>query len=220
MELIQLSAQTRTITGKQVKSLRNEGLIPAELYGHGTPNAHLSVSAKEFNKVYKAAGSSTMLVLTIGKEKVSAMIHEISRDSVKSDIIHVDFYQVRMDEKITAYVPLEFTGESPAVKEKNAVINRSLAEVEVEAFPQDIPHTIVVDLSVLDDFDKSIYVKDLVMPKGVEVQIEGDTVVATATEPLPEEVVVAAETVDVSAVKSETEEKKSERDAGKAAKEE
>jgi large subunit ribosomal protein L25 len=220
MESIQLSAQPRTIIGKQVKSLRSEGLIPAELYGHGTKNAHLSVSAKEFNKVYKEAGTSTMVTLTIGKEKESAMIHDIFRDSVKGDILHVDFYQVRMDEKIKAHVPLEFIGESSAVKEKNAVINRSLAEIEVEAFPQDIPHTITVDLGALDDIDKSIYVKDLVVPKGVEVLIEEDTVVATATEPLPEEVVVAAEPVDVSAVKSETEEKKAERDAGKATKEE
>jgi large subunit ribosomal protein L25 len=207
--------------GKQVKSLRKDGLIPAELYGHGTKNEHLSVSAKEFNKVYKTAGSSTMLTLTVGKEKTSAMIHDIVRDSVKSDIIHVDFYQVRMDEKITAHVPLEFIGESLAVKEKNAVINHSLAEVEVEAFPQDIPHTIVVDLSALTDIDTSIYVKDLVMPKGVEVQVEGDTVVATATEPLPEEVVEpVAETADVAAIKTEGDEKKAERDAGKAAKEE
>jgi large subunit ribosomal protein L25 len=207
--------------GKQVKSLRKDGLIPAELYGHATKNEHLTVSAKEFNKVYKAAGSSTMLTLIVGKEKTSAMIHSIVRDSVKSDIIHIDFYQVRMDEKITAHVPLEFTGESPAVKEKNAVINHSLAEVEVEAFPQDVPHTIVVDLSVLTDFDQSIYVKDLVIPKGVEIQVEGDTVVATATEPLPEEVIEpAAETVDVAAIKTEGDEKKAERDAGKVAKEE
>jgi large subunit ribosomal protein L25 len=220
MESIQLAVQPRTIVGKQVKSLRNEGLIPAELYGHGTKNVHLSVVAKEFNKVYKLAGSSTMVTLNLGKEKTPVMIHDIYRDSVKGDIMHVDFYQVRMDEKITAHVPFEFVGESPAVKEKNAVINKSLDGIEVEAFPQDIPHAIVVDLSVLTDFDQSIYVKDLVVPKGVEVQVEGDTVVATATEPLPEEVVEPTETVDISAVKVETEEKKAERDAGKAAKEE
>jgi len=220
MESIQLAVQPRTIVGKQVKSLRNEGLIPAELYGHGTKNEHLTVSAKEFNKVYKEAGSSTMVTLNLGKEKRPAMIHDIYRDSVKGDIKHVDFYQVRMDEKITAHVPFEFVGESPAVKEKNAVINKSLSGIEVEAFPQDIPHSIIVDLTVLTDFDQSIYVKDLAMPKGVEIQVEGDTVIATATEPLPEEVAAPAETVDVSEVKVETEEKKAERDAGKAAKEE
>lgn len=220
MESIQLSAQTRTILGKQVKSLRSEGLVPAELYGHGTKNAHLTVSVKEFNKVYKQAGTSTMVTLTVGKEKTSAMIHDVVVDSVKGELLHVDFYQVRLDEKITAHVPLEFTGESPAVKEKNAVINRSLTEVEVEAFPQDVPHTIIVDLGVLTDIDTSIYVKDLIVPKGVEVQVEGDTVVATATEPLPEEVAAPVEAVDVSAIKAEGDEKKAEREAGKAAKEE
>ncbi|MDR3581797.1 MAG: 50S ribosomal protein L25 [Candidatus Pacebacteria bacterium] len=220
MESIHLAVQPRTIIGKQVKSLRNEGLIPAELYGHGTKNEHLTVSAKEFNKVFKTAGSSTMVMLDLGKEKKSAMIHDIYRDSVKGDIMHVDFYQVRMDEKITARVPIEFVGESPAVKEKNAVINHSLSEVEVEAFPQDIPHAIVVDLGVLTDFDQSIYVKDLAVPKGVEIQVEGDTVVATATEPLPEEVAAPVETVDMSAIKTEGDEKKAERDADKATKEE
>ncbi len=207
--------------GKKVGVLRKEGLIPAELYGHGIENIHLVVPGKEFNKVFKAAGSSTMVTLNLGKEKKSAMIHDIVRDTVKDDIIHVDFYQVRMDEKITARIPLEFVGESPAVKEKSAVINKSLAEIEVEAFPQDLPHSIKVDLGALDDIDKSIYVKDLVLPKGVTLDIDGDPVVATATEPLPEEVAVEAETaVDVSAVKVETEEKKAERDAAKVSKEE
>lgn len=218
MEMIQLAVQPREITGKKVMALRKEGLIPAELYGHGIKNVHLAVPAKEFNKVFKRAGSSTMITLDLGKDKLSVMIHDVLRDSVRDDILHVDFYQVRLDEKITARVPLEFVGEAPAVKEKNAIINKSLAEVEVEAFPQDIPHTIIVDLSVLVDIDQSIYMKDVVLPKGVTTDIEGDTVVATATEPISEEeLAAAAAPTDVSEVKVESEEKKMEREAEKAA---
>jgi large subunit ribosomal protein L25 len=125
-----------------------------------------------------------------------------------------------MDELVKAHVPLEFVGEAPAIKAQRAVINKSMSEIEVEAFPQDLPHSIVIDLSVLDELDKTIYVKDLKRPRGVTFLIDAETAIATATPPAPEEVVAPVETVDVAAVKVETEEKKAERDAGKAMKEE
>jgi large subunit ribosomal protein L25 len=215
-----LAVKTRDILGKKVKALRNEGLIPAELYGHGFENVHLALPAKEFNKVLKEAGSTSVVTLLLGKEKKLAMIHEVARHSITSEVIHVDFHQVRMDELVKAHVPLEFVGEAPAIKTLNAVINKSMSEIEVEAFPQDLPHSIAVDLSVLDALDKTIYVKDLERPKGVAFLIDAETAVATATEPAPEEVIAPVETVDVSAVKVETEEKKAERDAGKVVKEE
>jgi large subunit ribosomal protein L25 len=215
-----LSVKTRAVLGKKVKALRREGLIPAELYGHGFENVHLTLPAKEFNKVLKEGGSTSVVTLLLGKEKKSAMIHEVARDSVTSEVIHVDLHQVRMDELVKAHVPLEFVGEAPAIKAQRAVINKSMSEIEVEAFPQDLPHSIVIDLSVLDELDKTIYVKDLKRPRGVTFLIDAETAIATATPPAPEEVVAPVETVDVAAVKVETEEKKAERDAGKAMKEE
>jgi len=215
-----LSVKKRNILGKKVRALRKEGFIPAELYGHGLPNAHLSMTAKDFNKIFKQAGSTSVITLVMDKEKKTAMVHEIGRDSVSGEIIHVDFHQVRMDEKVTAKVPLEFVGEAPAVKEKGAVINKSMSEIEVEAFPQDLPRSISVDLSVLTDIDQSIYVKDLAKLKGVKFLIGEEFAVASATPPKVEEVVAPVETVDVSTVVVETEEKKAEREAGKAAKEE
>ena len=215
-----LAVKTRDVLGKKVKALRNEGLIPAELYGHGFENVHLALPAKEFNKVLKEAGSTSVVTLLLGKETKSAMIHEVARDSVTSEVIHVDFHQVRMDELVKADVPLEFIGEAPAIKAFAAVINKSMSEIEVEAFPQDLPRSIAVDLSVLDALDKTIYVKDLKCPKGVTFLIDAETAVATATEPAPEEVIAPVETVDVSAVKVETEEKKAERAENKEKKEE
>jgi large subunit ribosomal protein L25 len=215
-----LAVKSRDVLGKKVKALRREGLIPAELYGHGFKNIHLTLPAKEFGKVLKAAGSTSVVTLLLGKESKSAMIHEVARDSVTSEIIHVDLHQVRMDELVKADVPLEFVGKAPAIKALNAIINKSMSEIEVEAFPQDLPHSIAVDLSVLDAFGKTIYVKDLKRPKGVTFLIDAETAVATATEPAPEEVAAPVETVDVSAIKTEGEEKKAERDAGKVVKEE
>lgn len=214
---MELSVQPRTILGKKVRTLRKEGLIPAELYGHGVKNVHLSVPAKEFNKLFKEAGETTVITLHVGGEKHPVMVHEVLHDRILGDIVHVDFHEVRMDEKIRAHVPVEFVGESPAVKEFAAIINKAITEIEVEAFPQDIPHSFVVDLAALDVVDKSIYVKDLVVPKGVAVHLDAEMAIATATPPKVVEEVAAEETpVDVSAIKSETEEKKAERDASKA----
>jgi large subunit ribosomal protein L25 len=215
-----LAVKTRDVLGKKVKALRKEGLIPAELYGHGFENVHLALPAKEFNKVLKEAGSTSVVTLLLGKESKSAMIHEVARHPITSEVIHVDLHQVRMDELVKAHVPLEFVGEAPAVKTLNAIINKSMSEIEVEAFPQDLPHNIAVDLSALDAFGKTIYIKDLKRPKGVTFLIDAETAVATATEPAPEEVAAPVEAVDVSAIKTEGEEKKAERDAGKVAKEE
>lgn len=213
-----LSVQTREKFGKATKALRREGFIPAELYGHGIKNEHLSVPVKDFTKAFKEAGTSTILYLLVGKEKKPAIIHDVVHDSLTGAVAHVDFYAVRMDEVITAKIPLEFVNESSAVKEKGAIINKSMSEIEVEALPQDLPHAFVIDLSMLDDLDKSIYVRDIKVPKGVKILVEEDTAIATATPPLAEEKIEVAP-VDVSAVKVEGEEKKAEREMEKTEKE-
>src|SRR5690348_6513512 len=114
---MELTATTREKLGKGLRALRREGFIPAELYGHGISNEHLSVPAKEFSKVFKAAGATTIVNLIIGKEKKPALIHDVQRDYLSGEVAHIDFHQVRMDEVITAKVPLEFVGESKAVRE-------------------------------------------------------------------------------------------------------
>ena len=212
-----LSVKTRETFGKAVKVMRKEGLIPAELYGHGLKNMHLAVPAKEFGKLYKQAGANTVVNLAIGSEKRPALIHDVVRNYLSNEIEHIDFYQVRMDEEIKAKIPFVFIGESSAVKEKGGILNKSMYEIEVEALPGDLPHSFEVNIAALDDLNKSIYVKDLKFPKGVKVTVGPDTVIATVTPPLAEEEVVAAP-VDVSAIKVETEEKKAERAAEKSEK--
>lgn len=213
-----LTVKPREIVGKKVRALRREGLVPAELYGHGLKNLHLSVPMKEFNKVLKEAGTTTVVTLVLNTEKKPAIIHEVKRDYLSGEIEHVDFYQVRMDEKMKAKVPVEFVGEAPAIKAFGAIINKSMAEIEVEALPQNLPHSLVVDLSVLDELHKSVYVRDIAVPKGVEILVDPETAVATATPPVEEEVVEVP--VDVAEVKVESEEKKAERAAEKTEKEE
>lgn len=206
---MELTVQKREILGNKVEALRQNGLIPAELYGHGIENIHLSVPAKEFSKLFKEAGESTIINLVLSDtegKKLPVLIHEVSFDHLTDQIIHIDFYQVKMDEKITTSVPLEFIGEAPAVKEKIGILIKAVQEVEIEALPADLPHSIPVDLSSLSAIGMGIHVKDLKISDKVKILIDPETVVVTVTEPAKEEVVEKPITVEE--VKVEGEEKK------------
>ena len=202
--------------GKANKALRQSGLIPAELYGHGVPNKHLAVNARDFNATFKEAGESTIVNLTIGKEKHPALVHDVQRDFLSGAVTHVDFYQVRMDEKIKAHIQIEFLGEAPAVKEHGGFLNKTMSEIEVEAFPKDLPNNLSVDLGALDELNKSLYVKDIPKISGVKILIEPDAVIATVMPPKKEEEEKVQEPVNVAEIKVEGEEKKAERAAEKA----
>ncbi len=207
---MELSVEKREKFGRAVKALRKAELIPAELYGRGIKNIHLAVSLKEFGRVFKEAGANTVVSLLVGKEKHPALIHEVTRDYLTNEVSHIDFYEVRMDEKIRTKIPLEFIGIAPGVRDKGGILNKSLLEVEVEALPGDLPHRLIADVSGLQDITTTFYVKDLPVPTGVKVLIEGDVAVATVMPPMAEEVKEKAP-IDLSAVKVETEEKKAER---------
>jgi len=207
-----LEVQIRNEKRRRVKDLRRQGLIPAELYGKGIQNMHLAVKNKDFKNVFKEAGESSIINIVISdknkKEEISVLIHDIQKDYLTDDIIHIDFYRVKMDEKVRIYVPLEFVGESPAVKNYGGILNKSMFEIEVEALPKDLPHNISVDISQIKELNQSIYIKDLSVPKNVKILFDPETVIATVNPPREE---VISEFIDISAVKVETEEKKLER---------
>lgn len=212
---IQLKAKKRENFGKANRSLRKAGYIPAELYGRGITNLHLSVNQKDFDKVFREAGETGIVEIEVDGEKYPVLIHDISRDYLSGQIIHVDFHQVRMDEKITAHVPVEIVGESPAVKSQGGVLNRTIYELEVKALPGNLPSKFTVDISGITELNQSIYVRDLTVPKGVEVLVSPETVILTITPPAEEEV-ISQTPVDVTEVKVETEEKKAEREKEKS----
>jgi len=212
---MELQVQKREILGKQVKSLREQGLIPAELYGHGLENIHLSVPAKEFSKVFKEAGESTIISLNFESKKVPVLIYEVSVDPLSDKIIHIDFYAVKMDEKITTSIPLEFIGESPAVKEREGTLVKTMQALEIRALPADLPRSFEVKLDAMTEIGMSIHVKDLDIPKGVEILVEPETVIATIVEKAKEE--VEEKPITVEEIKVEGEEKKKETETAKTA---
>lgn len=183
----QLNAQIREIFGKKVKNLLKQGFIPAELYGPGVENLHLMVPAKEFYSVFEEAGESSLVDLKVEGKTYQVIIHEISKDLLGKEVIHIDFYQVRMDRKVTSHIPLHFEGVSPAVKEKGGILVKAVERLEVEALPSQIPSHLTVDLSLLDEIHKSIHLKDISIPEGVRVLADPETVLATVVERRVEE---------------------------------
>ena len=186
--MITLKAQKREALGKKVKKLRQEGMIPAELYGKGVENIHLSVPAKDFLQAYKEAGEHSVLQIEVDGESHPVLIHGVEENSVKPEILAIDFHKIRMDEKVKAHVPLEFGGEAPAVKELEGVLIKNMDEIEVEALPADLPHSIKIDLSGLAELDQSIYVKDLPRGDKFEYVVDPETAVVSVTAPKEEEI--------------------------------
>lgn len=215
-----LLVEKRTVLGKKTRALRKQGFIPAELYGRGLENTHLSVHVKVFNKVLKEAGERAIINLISDDQKKSVLIHHISRNPVSDEILGVDFYQVRMDEVLRTKVPVEFINESPAVK-AGGVLVKAVQEIEVEALPGSIPQSFVVDLSVLTEIGKSFHIKDLPLAelskKNVKIFLEPGMVVATIKAQITEEEeqAMASTAPTLETIKVESEEKKAERDLKK-----
>lgn len=185
--MLELKAEARKITGKKVNSLRSAGSVPAVLYGRGIESVNVCVDAKEFNKALKEAGETTLLSLNLGSKKHNVLIHDLARDPLSGEIMHVDFFEVRMDEKMKASVPLVFVGESAAVKAEGGVLVKPLQEVELEALPQDLPKDIQVDISPLRTFEDKIYVKDLKVSGSIKILSNPEDMVASVVPPRSEE---------------------------------
>jgi large subunit ribosomal protein L25 len=219
MEKIKLEAKTRELVGKKTKQLRNDGMIPVVLYGQGKEGTNLTVNTKEFNRIYKIAGMSSLIDLSIDeKNSVKSIVKDVQKHPVTEKILHADLIKVKMDEKITAEIPLNFIGESIAVKELEGNLITSKDTVEVECLPGDLVHNIDVDISVLKTFDDAIYVKDLVIPTTIEIQDDAEEVVALVTPPRSEEELEAMDSeAAADTEKAQIEKMESEAEAEKAA---
>ncbi len=182
-----MRAETRNITGRKVKSLRREGFVPAVIYGHGFESLPIQVPVKDFEKVYAEAGESSVVYLNLGENNYPTIIQDVARDPMSDKFLHADFYKVRLDEKIKAKIPLNFIGESLAVKEFGGILVKNISEIEVEGFPQDLPHQIDVDISSLKELKEHILVKDLSVSSKLKIEADPESIVALVQEPISEE---------------------------------
>jgi len=198
----QLNAQIRTLLGRKVKQLRNQGLLPATIYGKGLESISIQVNLIEAEKVFEEVGESGLVELMVNeKEKLPILFRNPQYHPVEGNLIHIDCYKVNLKEKISAMVPIEFIGESQAVKDGNTLMTVT-DEVEVEALPADLPESIEVDLAVLENLESVITVADLKIDKSkVEILTDAEQLIAKVEEPREEEVepVVEVTPADVEA---------------------
>lgn len=202
--------------------VRAEGKIPAVVYGAGLQTESISLSSKEFGKIYDEAGESSLIDLVLdGKDYGNVLIYQVDYEPVKDRVIHVDLKKVDMNKSITATVKLVFVGEVPAVKELGGTLLRTVEEIEVECLPKDLINHLDVDLTVLKTFDDAIKIADLKLPAGVKiVGSENEQIIAKVSPPLTEEQLKAMEEVsapvDLSKIETATKKKETE-DADAAA---
>ncbi len=179
--MIKLSAKIRKETGKKTNILKKSGRIPAVVYGHKVKNVLLDIDYKEFQKILREAGESSLIELDIegDKEKRPVLVHEIQKDPVSDKFIHIDFFQTSLTEEVEVKVPLVFEGTSLAVKDLGGTLVKNISELEVKALPQNLPHEIKVSIDGLNTFEDHILVKDLVLPKDVKAVAKPDEIVVS-----------------------------------------
>ena len=149
-----LKAQKREMLGRKVKKLRQQGQLPATVYGKKLESENLLVSSMDFAKVFAETGLTGLIELVLDGSTKPVLVHHVQRHPVKDSILHVEFHQVDLKEKVHANVPLVFVGESPVVVQKQGVLLSLVSEIEVEALPTDLPEKIEVDVSVLAEVDQ------------------------------------------------------------------
>ena len=192
-----LNAQVRTITGKKVRQLRKQGLLPTSVYGQGMEPISIQVVDKEMEAIYSHAGESGLVDLILDGKTLPILFRNPQYHPVEGNLVHIDCYKVNLKEKITTFVPVEFIGESAAVKEGKVLVE-VVNEVEVEALPADFPEKIEVDLSKLETIDSVVTVADLVVDRTkVEIKNDPEQVVVKVEEPKVEEEPVVEETTEV-----------------------
>lgn len=192
-----LKAEERKVCGRKVKTVRAQGLIPGNVFGKKMKSQAVQVDKKEFESVYSEVGETGLVTLQLGKDELPVLVSNVQKHPVSDDFIHIDFRQVDLKAKITAEVPVEIVGESPAEKQAIGTVVQYLNQVEVEALPTDLPEKFEVDTSILVEVDQAIYVKDLkVDASKIEIKTNPEEIVAKVEPPQKEEVVeepVAAE---------------------------
>ncbi|MDP4000712.1 MAG: 50S ribosomal protein L25 [bacterium] len=204
MEPITITAQKREQLGKHVAKIRKEDNLPGVLYGHETKSQPLQVNAKEFGKIFKKAGESTIVSLVLDGKTRPVLIHDVQNHYLNGEPIHVDFYAVNMNEKLKAKVVLHFIGESSAVKTMGGVLIKNMSEVEVECLPADLPASFEIDISKLINFDEGIRISDIEVSDKVKILAKPEELITIVTAPRTEaelaELEAAPVAEDVSAV--------------------
>lgn len=181
MDKVVLKASRRDVTGKGVKTLRRQGLLPAVMYGHNFEPVAITLDAHSATLTLNKVSSSTIITIDVDGDQQTVLVREKQRDFLKNQLLHVDFQVVSQNETIRTAVTVELTGTSPAVRDLNGVLVTNLTQVQVEALPRNLPERLTLDISGLDTIGSAIYVRDIVVPSGVTILTDPEEAVAVVT---------------------------------------
>jgi large subunit ribosomal protein L25 len=178
-EKIELKVEKREVQGKKVRFLRNKGVVPVHLFGHNVDSVSLQGDAVVLHKVLSQAGRTRLIDLKVGKSQKAhnVMVREVQKDPIKGSLLHVDFYEVNMAEKIRVEVPIVLVGESPALKIRENMLKQNLSRLLIECLPDKMPDRIQVDISIIKEVEQAVHVRDVVLPE-VAIMNEPDLVIA------------------------------------------
>lgn len=178
MKRQKLTVTKRDVFGKKLKKLRQENILPANIYGKGVKSLAVQLTYKEFEKVYKEVRETGLIDVQIDGEVKPSLIHNVQRDHLNNTTLHADFYQVDLKEKVKTMVPILITGIAQAVSDKLGLLLQPLSQVEIEALPEDLPEKIEVNVEHLASVNEQITVKDVKSPQGVKILTNQEQVVA------------------------------------------
>ena len=184
MDVQPLSLSQRSVTGKKVKQLRKQGVLPVHMYGSGIESQTLQAEAGDIRRVLPRVGTNIPVSLQVegSDEENICFVREVQRHPVTEDILHVDFIRVDITQTISAEVPITLIGSAPATQQGGTLL-QPLTSLLVEALPMDIPASVEADVSDLDDFEKSIVVSDILVSDNVRVLTDSDEFVARVSPP-------------------------------------
>ena len=202
----ELKVSHRDVLGKKVRFLRREGLTPVNLYGPNIESLSLQVETSLLKRLIAKVGRNALIALKVdsAKEPIMAMIRDMQRHPLTGDLLHVGFFQVEMTHRVKAEVPLLFLGEAPAAMTSRTMLIENLTSLEVEALPADLPRNIEVDLTVLEEINQAIHVRDIVVGEAVEVLTDPDRLVVKVMESKVEKL-IEEEAVSVEGAEAEVE---------------
>ena len=184
MEDLKLQANKRSVLGKKTRFLRRQGITPTHLFGHSLESIPLQCDTANLQRVVSRAGKTRLISLKIEEDKKprNVFIREIQRNVFTGTLLHVDFYQIRMEEKIKADIPIILVGEAPAMKEKGRILIHTLDNLSIECLPDKLPPQLEIDLSLLEDLDQAIHVRDIAFGPDITLITDPDQMVVKVSE--------------------------------------
>jgi large subunit ribosomal protein L25 len=187
MDEVIIKANHRQVVGKKVKVLRRDGILPAVVYGQKVESIPISLDMREASRILERISPSALVVVDVDGEQHYTLVRDKQRNPIRGTILHVDFQAVSLDETVRADLNIKIVGEAPAVETYLGIVVPSLEQLSIECLPKDLPDSIEVDISGLNEIGDSLLVGDLVAPDGVEILSDPEDVVVVVIAQAAEE---------------------------------